>query len=37
MGLSTEAAQQRLADMKATIMRNFENWTRTTTYLPPVS
>lgn len=34
LGLPTEAAQQRLADMKATTVRNFENWTRTTTYLP---
>lgn len=34
LGLPTDAAQQRLADMKATTVRNFENWTRTATYLP---
>jgi hypothetical protein len=34
LGLPTVAAEQRLADMKATTVRNFENWTRTTTYLP---
>jgi len=34
LGLPTTAAQSRLTDMKITAARSFENWTRTTTYLP---
>lgn len=34
LGLPTTLAQQRLAEMKATAARDFELWTRTTSYLP---
>lgn len=34
LGLPTAAAQSRLTDMKITAARAFENWTRSTTYLP---
>lgn len=34
LGLPTAAAESRLTDMKITAARAFENWTRTTTYLP---
>jgi hypothetical protein len=34
LGISTTAAEQRLADMKAAATRSFANWTRSTLYLP---
>lgn len=34
LGLSTARATQRLAEMKTVAERSFQNWTRTTTYLP---
>lgn len=34
LGLPTTAAQQRLADMKLTAARSFQNWTREAAYLP---
>jgi hypothetical protein len=34
LGLSTAAAQGRLSDMKLTTMANFDNFTRSTIYLP---
>lgn len=34
LGLPTARATQRLAELKASSLRSFTNWTRTTTYLP---
>lgn len=34
LGLPTTLAQQRLAEMKATALRDFQLWTRTATWLP---
>jgi len=34
LGLPVQAARERLAQMKATAVGSFLNWTRTTTYLP---